>query len=266
MISLNSCHLICRRGRSNWLRTAKDAIEYGKLDMLEFALDQDPSLSTNRELSKLAHIQWQATSRANIFWKPSFEAKQEKNLACIKLLLQRGCDVPHANQLIMEDQRELLEYLLDHRDLDREGLLREALLHRAPKCLQALYTKGCLPKSGAVWAMLEPYARDVKLCRSLECLKVLVENSGQPPPGVLSTAEAASRGLDCLRFVRDFGAAWEAGTMRAASSVEVLRYALENGCRWGDAKLSDFQANKSLMDYAKMQGCPVERPSDVPFR
>jgi hypothetical protein len=157
--------LFCRRGWSNWYFIAEEAIAHGKLDCLRFALDQDPSLSTEGEgeLSKVA--------------------EEGGQLACLKLLHERGCDFStrasryNFQPVTESDHAECLDYMLDHMEVDQEEMLN--LFYHvvyAPKCLQVLYDKGCLPRTGDVYAML-------RLSHvSYECIKILIANSGRPPP------------------------------------------------------------------------------------
>jgi hypothetical protein len=217
---------------------------YGKPDLLRFALDQDPTLFLGG-----GHMD---------------PRDPEGYLACLKLLHERGFEISFTDQVMRSDNAECLEYILSHSERVPRDMLRQALFWNAPNCLQLLYDKGYLPRSQDVWAKLERFARDVKLCRRFECIKVLVANSGRPDPRILSTAEAASHGLDCLRFVRELGAAWERGTLHNASkSEDMLRYARENGCPWGYARLSDFVGSLGALRYAHEQGCPYDKHARI---
>jgi hypothetical protein len=187
-------------------------------------------------------------------------AQQGGNVACVRLLHERGSEFGCIWVAMCSKNAECLSYTLDHYQEDPGEMLRHALMYSASSCcLQELYDKGCLPRSRDVWSMLEPFARRVKLCSRFEYLKILVENSGRPRPTVLCTAEAASSGVDCLRYVRELGAAWSPGTLRAASSsVDTLRYARENGCPWGEARMSDFVDSFACLCYAHEHHCPYD--------
>lgn len=186
-----------------------------------------------------------------------------RGILCLhKLLHERGCQLPHPENALVSDNAQLLSYMLDHgpEDPDWPAMLYSSVNFNAAKCLQMLYDRVCLPRDHSFWSVMGPFASvNGKLSSRMESLKVMVANGGRPPSALLSTATAASQGLECLRFVRELGAEWEPGTMRAAHRcVETMRYARDNGCPWGDARLSHFAGSLACLRFAHENGCEYD--------
>lgn len=187
------------------------------------------------------------------------------HLPCLRLLHERGYAWTESVPLAaISGGPECLQYALDHTDGDPREMLEEVLLCKSVSCLQVLYDRGCLARSRQFWDMLQNTSLGSYLeVVELECLKVMVANSGPPPTETLSTVAAASRGPAFLQYIRALGADWGLRTMSAAAlaSVDTMRYAHENGCPWGWAVMSDFTGNVECLQYAHRNGCPYDVPA-----
>lgn len=206
------------------------------------------------------------------------KAAEGGHLPLLERLHERGPPVGFslAEDALFLPSAECLHYVLDCVQHDENFLnWLTAFVVQTPHtaCIKTLYDRGCLPRSGELWAMMA--RMHAKLCVTPKlrwaCLTLLVANSGPPPRHLLCTSvkhplsgvHEEGGDVATLRYVHECGAPWDEGTLCGLKAVHLdfLRYAHENGCPWGLAKLSCF-----VQDLYCLQEIAVRSQEWLPVR
>ena len=269
------------------------AVKNGKLEVLKYLHEMntpwDPRVANSAALNADPNFECLKFCVANGCALDRFaleKVTRKGDLQMIQILHEAGAPWHRDNietiYLYGRSNRfNILKYCVDN-GLELDGrACKLAVRHNDLKGLQYLREKG------APWDASLP-----TLCawgtKNVELLKLCLSN-GCPVNGA-DACEIASRsgGLEHLKYLRNEGCQWDKRTTQYANRVDILRYAVENGCpvngpeacaaavrqasiekliylrkpgyNW-DARTSFEAAAKSYLDFLKYcieNGCPVD--------
>ena len=308
----------------------RTAAEFGRLDIVRYLHEERgiplqpahrlPASEVAAKNGKLEVLKY--LHEMNIPWDPRVAAaaasNADPNFECLKFCVANGCamddrwsmwrvirkgdlqliqmvheageapwyrnDIEAIYSHARSNRFNILKYCVDNGlELD-ERACKLAVEYNDLKGLQYLREKGA-PWDASLPTLCAPRHRDIGL------LKFCLSN-GCPVNGADACAEASEwGGLEHLKYLRNEGCQWDQRTTQYASRVDILRYAVENGCpvngpeacaaavrqgsiekliylrksgyNW-DARTSFEAAAKSYLDFLKYcieSGCPVDETS-----
>ena len=190
-------------------------------------------------------------------------------------------DLPKVKEYLTEYKKEYKQKKIPSKDYKAKTklLCDIAALNGKLECLSYLHKNGCS------WdAMTSEYAAE---SGNFDCLKYIMESNckksyritqiiiGQDNLEVLKYLHsinitfteidmhaAASKSLDCLKYLRENGCDWDeevSSTAARSGNLDCLKYLHENGCPWDiyTTKYAAENGNLDCLKYAYEKGCPM---------
>jgi len=235
------------------------ALQCGDLEMVKYFVDNGESVTAKcaEVAAEHGHLHClRYLHSCDCPWTGSTysAAFGSNSLACFRFAHENGCSKAefrwHKNIDEINIDCFVYAYLHDFKPIQESYFLHQALFHNKLLSLQQGHEAG-LPIHGALRGAVER--------GYLECLRYLREHGCAWDERVCSVA--AGKGfLDILRYAHHHGCPWDERTCMFAAyygHLPCLRYAHEHGCPWNCKAYLNKNMDARCRSYLLLNNCPL---------